>query len=67
METCLYLHLPYEDYKRLEEQMKKFVETVHTSTPGPFYHKSIRLRVNENTVLEFHGPNVRGKQKKARR
>lgn len=59
-QTCLYIHLPYDDYKRLEEQMKAFNETTHTSAPGPFYHKSIRLQINEGTVIEFHGPNVRG-------
>ena len=56
----LYTQLTYEQYKGLEEQMKTFAETTHTSTPGPFYHKSIRLRITEDVVMEFHGPNVRG-------
>lgn len=60
MASVLYMQLSYEDYKNLERQMKDFAETVHTSTPGPFYHKSIRLQVNDGLIVEFHGPNVRG-------
>jgi len=59
--TVAYLHLTYEDYKDLENQMKLYKETIHTTTPGPFYHKSIRLKVGPNFIIEFHGPNVRGK------
>jgi hypothetical protein len=58
--SVIYTHLTYEDYKALEEQMRAFAETVHTTTPGPFYHKSIRLQISEELVMEFHGPNVRG-------
>lgn len=58
--TVAYLHLTYEDYKALEQQMRAFAETTHVSTPGPFYHKSIRLRIDSNLIMEFHGPNVRG-------
>jgi len=61
--TVAYFHLTYEDYKNLEAQMRAFAETVHTATPGPFYHKSIRLRVNGELIVEFHGPNVRGEEK----
>ena len=53
-----YLSLSYEDYKELEEQMREFGETVHTTTGG-FYHKSIRLRVGKALIMEFHGPNVK--------
>lgn len=56
----LYMQLTYENYKALEAQMKTFRETTHTATPGPFYHKSIRLKISDETVIEFHGPNVRG-------
>ena len=56
----IYLHLDYEAYKELERQMRAFNETTHVATPGPFYHKSIRLRVGNDAVIEFHGPNVRG-------
>ena len=61
--TVAYFHLTYEDYKNLEQQMRQFAETTHTSTPGPFYHKSIRLRIDENLIVEFHGPNVMGEGK----
>ncbi len=54
----LYLQLDHEDYKDLEQQMKEFKETEHTSVKG-FYHKSIRLRLS-NLVVEFTGPVVRG-------
>lgn len=62
MNTVAYLHLTYEDYKDLEGQMRAFAETTHTTTPGPFYHKSIRLKINPQFIIEFHGPNVRGKE-----
>ena len=58
--TALYIHLDYENYKALEQQMREFRESTHTSMPGPFYHKSIRLKINQDTTIEFHGPNVRG-------
>ena len=62
--NCMYLQLSYENYKALETQMKTFSETTHVSTPGPFYHKSIRLQLGKDLVMEFHGPNVRGQQEK---
>jgi len=57
----LYLRLTYDQYKELEHQLKNFkeLETTHTSTPGPFYHKSLRVKIGDMT-LEFHGPTVRG-------
>lgn len=60
MNTVCYFHLDYEAYKSLEAQMRAYAETTHTSTPGPFYHKSIRLKINPQMIIEFHGPNVRG-------
>ena len=57
--TVQYIHLAYEDYKNLEEQMKKFNETSHTTEPG-FYHKAIRLQITPDLTMEFHGPLVRG-------
>jgi len=54
-----YIHLDYEAYKALEEQMRTCAETTHTSTGG-FYHKSIRLRVGRDLIMEFHGPLVGG-------
>jgi len=59
MSAVMYLHLTYEDYKNLEAQMKKFSETTHTSTGG-FYHKSIRLKITDDLILELHGPLVGG-------
>ena len=58
--TVAYFHLDHEAYKSLERQMKEFRETTHTATPGPFYHKSIRLTITPTLIIEFHGPNVRG-------
>lgn len=55
--TVQYISLEYEEYKGLEEQMRAFTETTHTSTGG-FYHKSIRLRINSDLIMEFHGPLV---------
>lgn len=54
-----YMHLDYEGYKALEEQMRAFNETTHKSTGG-FYHKSIRLKVGPDLIIEFHGPLVGG-------
>ena len=53
-DTVIYIHLQSEHYKEMEEQMKAFNETVHTTTGG-FYHKSIRIRIDSNTIMEFHG------------
>ena len=57
--SVLYMSLNYEDYKDVERQMRAFGETTHRSTPGDFYHKSIRLMVGKGLVIEFHGPLVR--------
>ncbi len=54
-----YTHLSYEEYKALQKQMKAFEETTHKSTGG-FYHKSIRLTVSNDFIMEFHGPLVGG-------
>lgn len=54
-----YIHLDYESFKSLEEQMKAFRETSHKSTGG-FYHKSVRLKVGAGLIMEFHGPLVGG-------
>lgn len=58
MKNSIYMQLSYEDYKRVERQMKEFKETTHTSTGG-FYHKSIRLQITDTMVLEFHGSLVK--------
>ena len=51
-----YMQLTYEEYKTMEEAMRKFKETTHTSVTG-FYHKSIRIPIGDSTI-EFHGPLV---------
>lgn len=63
MSTVGYFHLSYESYKHLEEQMREFAETIHTTAPGAFYHKSIRLEIAPGLIIEFHGPLVRGEEK----
>jgi hypothetical protein len=57
--TVQYIHLDYESYKSLESQMRAFKETSHKSEGG-FYHKSIRLRVAADLIMEFHAPLVGG-------
>lgn len=58
MTTAMYIQLAYDDYKNIEAQMKQFAETSHSTEPG-FYHKSIRLKITEGLVFEFHGPLVK--------
>lgn len=58
----IYTYLTYEQYKELEKQLNRpfeTLETTHEEMPGPFYHKSVRLKVGDVT-FEFHGPSVRG-------
>ncbi len=57
--SVIYTHLTYENYKNLEDQMKAFNETSHKTTGG-FYHKSIRIQISEDLIMEFHGPLVGG-------
>ena len=57
--TVQYMHLKYEDFKNLETQMKQFKETTH-KTEGGYYHKSIRINIDNNLIMEFHGPLVGG-------
>jgi hypothetical protein len=57
--AVVYVHLDYEGYKDLEEQGRAWRETTHKSTGG-FYHKSIRLKVGKDLIIEFHGPLVGG-------
>lgn len=57
--SVIYTHLNYEDYKNVEKQMKEFGETSHR-TEGGFYHKSIRLKITDDLIMEFHGPMVGG-------
>ena len=57
--SVIYTHLTYEQYKNLEIQMTAFRETAHR-TEGGFYHKSIRLKITDDLIMEFHGPMVGG-------
>lgn len=57
--AVMYLHLTYEGYKSLEEQFRAFRETSHKSEGG-FYHKSLRVKVGDDLIVEFHGPLVGG-------
>ncbi len=54
-----YTHLTHEEYKALEKQMMCFKETIHKTTGG-FYHKSIRIMISDDLIMEFHGPLVGG-------
>lgn len=63
-ENSLYMSLGYEDYKRIEKQMCEFNETSHRSEGG-FYHKSIRIKITDSMVLEFHGPLVKAAEQSA--
>ncbi len=58
--TDLYARLNYEEYKRLEQELKDFskLETTHVSAGEEFYHKSLRLHLGSIT-LEIHGPLVK--------
>ena len=58
--AVIYMHLSYEDYKNLEEQAKLWKETRHETGGSAFYHKAVRLKINDALVVEFHGPLVGG-------
>ena len=57
--TDLYLRLDYRQYKRLEDQLRRWqdVETTHTTVDG-YYHKALRLDIGDLT-LEVQGPAVK--------
>ena len=57
----MYMNLSFDEYKDLERQMKDFPETSHGEGTD-WYHKSVRLRVGDGLVIEFHGPNVKARQ-----
>lgn len=62
MATEIYVRLTYDQYKRLEEQLRDFaaLETTHESgnMDKKFYHKSLRFDLGDITV-EAHGPLVK--------
>ncbi len=55
----LYLSLNYNQYKKLEEQLRDWqnIETTHTTVDERFYHKALRLDMGD-IVLEIQGPRV---------
>jgi hypothetical protein len=57
--AVMYMHISYEQYKKVETAMREFKETSHTTTGG-FYHKSIRMEITPDFVMEIHGPLVGG-------
>lgn len=59
--SVLYLHLTYEHYKAFQQQCLAFAETTH-KTEGGFYHKSLRMIVDDTLIIEFHGPLVGGEE-----
>lgn len=57
--AVIYTHVTYEEFKAVEKAMKEFKETTHQTTPG-FYHKSIRMPISKDLILEIHAPLVGG-------
>lgn len=57
--TVQYIHIDYEGFKDFERQCREFNETTHKSTGG-FYHKSLRIKIGPDLIMEFHGPLVGG-------
>lgn len=55
----LYLQLSYDDYKRVEDQLKRFEELERTHHTPDCYHKSFRLQISNDLILEFQGPLVK--------
>ena len=55
--TDIYIRLTYDEYKEMEEQMKEFPETTHTSVEG-FYHKALRIKCGA-LLFEFQGPMIK--------
>ena len=55
-----YMRLTYEDYKNLEDQLRRWeeVETTHRTVDGG-YHKALRLRVTPTLIIEFQGPLIK--------
>jgi len=56
----LYMRLTYEQYKNLEDQLRRFseIETTHSTVNGG-YHKALRLQVTDTLIIEFMGPLVK--------
>lgn len=46
-------------FKNFESQCREFKETIH-KTEGGVYHKSLRVRITNDLIMEFRGPLVGG-------
>ncbi len=60
MVNDIYMRLTHEQYKNMENQLKRFneIETTHKTVDGG-YHKAFRLQVTETLIIEFMGPLVK--------
>jgi len=55
-----YIRLNHEDYKSVEDQMRRVeeIETTHRTVDGG-YHKAIRINLGNDTIFEFQGPLIK--------
>ncbi len=62
MPTELYVRLTYDQYKRLEEELRNFNRLEKTHSSGSkaeqFYHNSFRFHLGD-ILIEAHGPLVK--------
>ena len=56
----MYIRLNHEQYKNVEDQLRRFdeLETTHRTVEGG-YHKAFRLHITETFVLELQGPLIK--------
>ena len=56
----LYMRLTYEQYKNLEDQLRRWteIETAHKTVDGG-YHKALRLNITGTLIIEFQGPLIK--------
>ncbi len=56
----LYMRLTYEQYKKLEAQLRNWeqIETTHRTVEGG-YHKALRINITDTLLLEFQGPLIK--------
>ncbi len=56
----LYMRVTYEQYKSLEDQLRRWeeIETTHKTVDGG-YHKALRLHITDSLIIEFMGPLVK--------
>ncbi len=56
----LYINVNYEEWKRIEKQFKAWEETEH-GAGTEYYHKALRVKVNDDLSIEFHAPVVKAR------